>query len=76
MRRKEREEMQIDKEQALERLRQLVNSNCLADEVEVTIRYESCPPKTDISLKNTYRDNGNALGYRTGIPPYRIETAD
>lgn len=67
--------MQTDKEQALERLRQLVNSNW-GNEVKVTIRYASCPPKTDISLKNTYKDNGNALGYRTGIPPYRIETAD
>lgn len=63
-----------DKEQALERLRQLVNSNW-GNEIKVTINYDSCPPKTDTSLKNTYRDN-NALGYGPGIPPYRIEKAD
>lgn len=47
--------MQTDKEQALERLRQLVNSNCLADEVEVTIRYASCSSKPDTDEKRKDR---------------------
>jgi hypothetical protein len=52
--RKESGEMQIDKEQALERLRQLVNSNW-GNEVEVTIRYASCSSKTDTDEKRKGR---------------------
>lgn len=43
-----------DKEQALERLRQLVNSNW-GNEVEVTIRYAGCSSKTDTAEKRKGR---------------------
>lgn len=43
-----------DKEQALERLRQLVNSNW-GNEVEVTIRYAGCSSKTDTDEKRKGR---------------------
>lgn len=52
--RKEREEMQTDKGQAVERLRQLVNSNW-GNEVKVTIRYASCSSKTDTDEKRKGR---------------------
>lgn len=46
--------MQTDKEQALERLRQLVNSNW-GNEVKVTIRYASCSSKPDTDKKRKDR---------------------
>lgn len=43
-----------EKEQAVERLRQLANSNW-GNEVEVTIRYDGCSSKTDTAEKRKGR---------------------
>jgi len=43
-----------EKEQAVERLRQLANSNW-GNEVKVTIRYASCSSKTDTAEKRKGR---------------------
>lgn len=46
---KERGEMPLDRKEAAERLRQLVNSN-FENEIAVSVNYDICLLKTDTSL--------------------------
>lgn len=42
--------MAENKKEAVEKLRQLVNSNFMDDELEISIDYDTCLSKTDTSL--------------------------